>query len=104
MYAMRGALTVIVKMGTGSPGAWRPGIEARLARSTTLPPESKASSSAGIPVDSHMATVTEETAFGKVARTGIGSAAIAHAIPLWPDDRCWKNITRPFALDCVGWC
>lgn len=81
---MRAAFTVIVKMGTGSPGALRPGTDSRLAWSTTLPSASNTFTKAGVPVDPHNDSVTEETGFGKVARTGIASVAMALAIPLWP--------------------
>src|SRR4051794_36458687 len=93
---MRLAFTVMVKTGTGSPGALRLGTDSRLARSTTLPSASKASSSAGIAVDPQNETDTEATGAGKVARTGIDSVAMAHAIPLWPFERWVKNTSRPF--------
>src|SRR4029077_469520 len=99
---MRLAFTVMVKIGTGSPGALRPGTDSRLARSSTLPSESNASRRAGVPVDPQNETVTEETGAGKVARTGIGSSAIAHKIPLRPVPTCGKNMTKPFALDFLG--
>jgi hypothetical protein len=41
---------------------------------------------------------------GNVARTGIGSVAIAHAIPLWPVERWVKNIARPSPFVCLGSC
>src|SRR4051812_46449219 len=99
---MRLALTVMLKTGIGSPGALRPGMDSSLTRSTTLPSESKASSNAGVRVDPHSATVTEETGFGKVAWTGIGSLAIAHTMPLWPEVGWGKNITTPLALVSRG--
>ena len=85
--AMLAAFTVRVKIGIGSPGALRPGTDSSRARSTTLPSASKASTRAGVPVDPHIARVTDETGLGKVARTGIGSVAIAQTIPLWPEAR-----------------
>src|SRR3954463_5442832 len=89
-------------MGTGSPAALRLGTDSRLVRSTTLPSLSKASSRAGIMVDPQNETVTEETGFGKVVRTGIGSVAMADAIPLWPLERGVKKISMPFPLVCWG--
>ena len=74
---MRLPLTVMVKMGTGSAGALRPGTDSRLSRSSTLPSESNASRRAGVPVDPQNETVTEETGVANVARTGIGSVAMA---------------------------
>src|SRR5947209_8253500 len=97
---MRLAFTVMVKMGTGSPGDLRAGTDSRLVRSTTLPPASNASSRAGVAVDPQKDTVTDETGFGKAARTGIGSVAMAQAIPLWPLDRCVKNISMPLPFVC----
>src|SRR4249919_2747022 len=99
---MRGAFTVMVKMGTGSPGSLRPGTDSSAARFTTLPSESNASNTAGVPVDPQNETVTEETGVGKVARTGIGSSAMAHRIPLRPVATCGKNMTSPLALDFLG--
>src|ERR1044072_7704230 len=97
---MRLLFTVIVKVGTGSPGALRPGTDSRVARSTTLPSASKASSRAGEAGEPQNETVTDDTGFEKVARTGIGSVAIAQTRPLWPVERCVKNINRPFPFVC----
>jgi len=72
----------MVKNGTESPGAFRPGTDGTLARSTTLPLALNASSSAGVPVDPQKDIVTDETGFGKVARTGMDSVAMAETIPL----------------------
>src|ERR1051326_1739689 len=97
-------LTVMLKNGTGSPGVLRPGADGRLARSTTLPLASKASRSAGDPVDAQNDIVTDETGLGKVARTGMDSVAIAETIPLLPVARWVKNISCPFPLLCRGSC
>src|SRR4051812_30421135 len=96
MYAIRGAFTVMLNIGTGSPGDLRAGADSRLARSTTFPSASKASRTTGVPVDPQKDTVTEATGFGYMARTGIDSVAIAQTRPLWPLERCVKNISIPF--------
>ena len=46
--------------------------------------------------------MTEETGLGKVARTGIGSVAMAQAMPLCPVERWVKNISMPFPFVCWG--
>lgn len=95
---MRLPFTVIVKVGTGSAGALRPGTDSKAARSTTLPSASKASNTAGVPVDPQNEIVTDETGLGNVARTGIGSVAIAQTMPLWPVERWVKNINDALSL------
>src|SRR6185312_14503406 len=48
--------------------------------------------------------VTDEQPLVNLARTGIGSSAIALRIPFRPEGGCGKNISRDLALLFVGAC
>lgn len=48
--------------------------------------------------------VTEAQPLVKLARTGMGSSAMALRIPLRPEGACGKNINRALALLLVGAC